>query len=150
MKWLIYYIITLGLNLIGVIVFHEHLNLVFNSVIPLFMIGLSIFQVGYFSRHPHKKDFNTNNDSDLTEGEWERMTSYMIASYLIFIPLMIPFVWFFSAGVKLISILVFLLAFTGGMLWYRLRHRKEYGARFAKENKELEEQRKREELGKWK
>ena len=150
MKWVIYYIVTLGLNLVGVIVFHENLNLVFNSVIPLFMIGLSIFQIAYFSKHPNKKDFNTHNDSDLTEGEWEKMTSYMIASYLIFIPWMLPFVWFFSAGVKLISILVFLLAFTGGMIWYRLRHRKEYEARFAKENKELEEQRKREELGQWK
>ena len=150
MKWVIYYIVALGLNLVGVMVFHDRLNLVFNSVIPLFMIGLSIFQVGYFSKHPHKKDFNTNNNSDLTEGEWERMTSYMISSYLIFIPLMIPFVWFFSAGVKLLSILVFLLAFTGGMIWYRLRHGKDYQARFAKENKELEEQQKREELGKWK
>ena len=150
MKWIIYYIVTLGLNLVGVMVFHDRLNLVFNSVIPLFMIGLSIFQVGYFSKHPHKKDFNTNNNSDLTEGEWERMTSYMISSYLIFIPLMLPFVWFFSAGVKLLSILVFLFAFTGGMIWYRLRHGKDYQARFAKENKELEEQQKREELGKWK
>ena len=150
MKWVIYYIVTLGLNLVGVMAFHDRLNLVFNSVIPLFMIGLSIFQVGYFSKHPHKKDFNTNNNSDLTEGEWARMTSYMISSYLIFIPLMLPFVWFFSAGVKLLSILVFLLAFTGGMIWYRLRHGKDYQARFAKENKELEEQQKREELGKWK
>ena len=150
MKWLIYYIVTLGLNLIGIIVFHENLNLVFNSVIPLFMIGLSVFQIGYFSKHPHKKDFNTNNNSDLTEGEWARMTSYMISSYLIFIPLMLPFVWFFSAGVKLLSILVFLLAFAGGMIWYRLRHGKEYHARFAKENRELEEQQKREELGQWK
>ena len=150
MKWVIYYIVTLGLNLVGVMVFHDRLNLVFNSVIPLFMIGLSIFQIGYFSKHPHKKDFNTNNNSDLTEGEWARMTSCMISSYLIFIPLMIPFVWFFSAGVKLLSILVFLLAFTGGMIWYRLRHGKDYQTRFAKENKELEEQQKREELGKWK
>ena len=150
MKWVIYYIVALGLNLVGVMVFHDRLNLVFNSVIPLFMIGLSIFQVGYFSRHPHKKDFNTNNNSDLTEREWARMTSYMISSYLIFIPLMLPFVWFFSTGVKLLSILVFLLAFTGGMIWYRLRHGKEYRARFDQENKELEEQRKREELGKWK
>lgn len=150
MKWVIYYIVTLGLNLVGVMAFHDRLNLVFNSVIPLFMIGLSVFQIGYFSKHPNKKDFNSNNDSDLTEGEWARMTSYMISSYLIFIPLMLPFVWFFSAGVKLLSILVFLLAFTGGMLWYRLRHGKEYHARFTKENKELEEQQKREELGRWK
>ena len=150
MKWVIYYIVTLGLNLVGVIVFHETLNFAFNSVIPLFMIGISIFQIGYFSRHPHKKDFNTNNNSDLTEKEWENMTSYMIASYLIFIPFMLPFVWFFSSWGKLLSILVFLLAFTGGMVYYRLRHGKEYRSRFDKEDKELEEQKKREELGKWK
>ena len=150
MKWVIYYIVTLGLNLVGILVFHENLNLVFNSVIPLFVIGLSIFQIGYFSKHPHKKDFNTNNNSDLTEEEWEKMTSYMISSYHLFIPLMLPFVWFFSSGVKLLSILVFLMAFVGGMLFYRLRHGKEYHARFDKESKELEEQKQREELGKWK
>ena len=150
MKWILYYIVTLGLNLVCAIAFHERLNLDFNSAVPIFLIGLSIFQAVYFFQNASKKDFNTNNNSDLTEEEWAQMTSYMIASYLIFIPLMLPFVWFFSSWGKLLSILVFLLAFTGGMIWYRLRHRKEYEARFAKEDKELEEQRKREELGKWK
>ena len=150
MKWVIYYVVTLGLNLFGALVFHERWNLEYHSLIPLFLIGLSLFQIAYFSRHPTKREFHSNNDSDLTDAEWEQMMQYSIRSYLVFIPFLIPFICFFSHWGKMLSIPVFFAAFVGGAVAYRIRHQKEYKARFAKEDKELEEQRKREELGKWK
>ena len=149
-KWVIYYVVTLGLNLFGALVFRERLNLEYHSLIPLFLIGLSIFQIAYFSRHPTKREYHSNNASDLTDAEWEQMMRYSVRSYLVFIPFLIPFVCFFSHWGKLLSIPVFFAAFVGGAVAYRIRHQKEYQARFAKEDRELEAQKKREELGKWK
>ncbi|MBQ8432434.1 MAG: hypothetical protein IJX28_06080 [Clostridia bacterium] len=150
MKWVVYYAVTLGLNVACMIAFHENLHLEFHSVIPIFLIGLSIFLSVYYRTNPSRKDFSTNNHTDLTEEEWGVMAAYSGASGVIVVPLLLPFVCFFSTWAKLLSILVFFGGFVGGAVFYRLRHRKEYEARFAKEANELEEQKKREELGKWK
>ena len=56
--------------------------------------------------------------------------------------------WTIAIPVTLIFVATWF--FAGGMIYYRLRHGKEYRARFDRETKELEEQRKKEELGKWK
>ena len=150
MKWLIYYGITVILNIVCAIVFHEHLNITAGSIVPLALIALSIFQAVYFHNYRSKKDFNTYNDSELTEEEWAQLSVYMSKSYLIGIPWFLPFVLFFSTGIKMLSLLVFFAAFTGGAIYYRIRHSKDLQSRFAKEADELEEQKKRESLGKWK
>ena len=120
------------------------------SVLPLFLLLLSVFQSVYFNNNRGKKDFSSNNTSELTEKEWERMSVYMSRSYLVAVPLFIQFIIFFDSPAKVLSVLVFFAAFCGGGIYFRVKHKDERVSRFDKETKELEEQRRNEELGKWK
>ena len=114
-------------------------------------MGLSIFQSFYFNNHRTKKDFNINNDSLLTEEEWGEMALCMRNTYLLCVPLFVPFIIFFPVLVKLIvSFVLFFVGFAGGSVYYRLHHSEQINNRLMKETEELEIQKKNEELGKWK
>ncbi|MBE6705913.1 MAG: hypothetical protein E7583_11670 [Ruminococcaceae bacterium] len=146
----LYYIILIILCTAFSIVFCDHINITMASLLPLFLMMLSVFQSVYFHNHREKKDFNINNDSPLTEKEWEKVAVYMRNSYMIVTPLFVPFVMFFTSWAKAISIILYLIGFVGGMLYYRLRYHKEIKRRVSDEMTELKEQKKKEELGKWK
>ncbi len=146
----LYYFILIFLYTGFTVVFHNYINISVVSIIPLILMILSIFQAAYFHNHRSKKDFNINNDTPLTEEEWEKVAVYMRNSYIIVIPLFVPFILFFSLWVKITSIMLYFIGFSGGMLCYRLRYHKEINRRMSDEMTELIEQEKREELGKWK
>lgn len=151
MGHIFYYAVTVLFNIIALIFFRAHINLTAASAVPLFLLGLTIFQSAYFYKNRSKHDFNTCNTTDLNDGEWENLSLYMSRSYRICIPLFLPMVFFFSTLVKtLLSVLVFMIAFTGGAVFFRLCHSKSFQARMKQESHELEEQKKKESLGKFK
>lgn len=151
MGYMVYYIVTLALNGLLLFFLRAYINITSTSLVPLFLIGLSVFQATYFYKNRSKQDFNAYNSSDLTDDEWEKLSLSMSGSYLILIPWFFPMVFFFSTLIKtLLSVLVFLIAFTGGAIFFRMCHKKSFQKRMKLESDELEEQKKRESLGKFK
>ena len=66
------------------------------------------------------------------------------------LPLFLPFLFFFSPGVKCLSVLIMVGAYVGIFVYLTREANKMINAENAKLQKELEEQKKREELGRWK
>ena len=114
MGFIIYYFTTMMLNMVCYFTFNEHLHISYESLLPLVLGGLSVFQSVYFHTHRMKKDFNINNDSELTEDEWAVLAVYIRNSYMLSIPLYIPFILFFSAWVKIFSVLIYLFSLGAG------------------------------------
>lgn len=150
MRWIIYYGITVALNVVFALFFREHLNITLISAVPIFLMALSIFQAIYFANNRGKGNFSTSYGSELTEEEWAQISSYMTSSFFACIPHFVPFVLFFSTFAKCLSVLIFLAAFVSASMRYRIRHGADMRARLEQEAKDLTEQKNREELGKWK
>ena len=100
MGYIIYYIVTLAFNGLLLFFFRAYINITATSLVPLFLIGLSVFQATNFYKNRGKQDFNAYNSSDLTDGEWEKLSLSMSGSYLILIPWFFPMVFFFSTLIK--------------------------------------------------
>lgn len=149
MKWYIYYISMMILNFSGLILFHESIHVAYLSLMPLCLLGNSIFQAYYYANHK-AQDFKTtySEKSNITDQEWEQLTRDMINSHLIAIPLYVPFLFFFSWG-KILSFILFVTAFLGGSIRFRIRHGKEMQERYQQEKRALDEQQKKEEMGRW-
>ena len=145
-----YYVILLAVNILAIVIFNGKINITAISIVPLVLMGLSIFQATYLHNHRSKKDFNTNNNSPLTEAEWEAMALCMRNAYLLSIPLYIPLIFFVLLWIKMLSLLLYLVGFSGGTIYYRIKHEDKLNARFAKEKEEFDVQKAKEELGKWK
>ena len=145
--YIVYYCVAIFASLVSVFVFNDKINVSHESVLPIILFVLSIFQAIYFHNHRTKKDFNINNDSELTESEWAALAQYIRNSYILSIPLYIPFILFFSIWIKLLTIIIFLFAFSGGAMFWRIRHSKQLTERLEAEDKELAEQIKKEEMG---
>jgi len=146
----IYYISVVSFELLFLFLLRNCVNIGYVSVLPLFLMALSAYQAYYFKRNRRKTDFNINNDADLTDEEWGKLSIYMSYFFSYSVPLHIPFVIFFNDYVKLLSLPIYLISFSGGALLFRIKHHKEYNTRRSSEARELEDQIRREELGKWK
>lgn len=146
-RMIIYYIVAILANVICVAVFSGKIGITEVSALPAFLLCLSAFQGYYFRNHRKKKDFNINNDSELNESEWGVLSVYMSRSYLISLPLYVPFIFFGGTLVKLCSAVVFFAAFAGGAAVYKFKYKNEIAARIESEEAELSEQEKKEELG---
>ena len=150
MKWNIYYTAMVILNFLSLILFRKSIHVEYLSLIPLCLLGNSVFQAYYYAnRQAQEPNTTYSAKSNLTDLEWEQVSRYTIRSHLISIPLYLPFVFFFSWG-KLLSFVLFVVSFLGGGIMFRIRHGKEWKERCALENDELSEQQKKEEMGHWK
>lgn len=146
----LYYFLLFAIYVIFTAVFRNYVFLSVTSAVPLILMLLSIIQAGYFHGHRSKIDFNINNDTPIKEVEWEKAAEYMRNSYLIVIPLFVPFILFFSTWVKMASLILYFIGFSGGMVYYRVRNNKAIKRIMNDEVNELKEQMKKEELGRWK
>lgn len=149
MGFVVYYFIATIASMISAFIFSDQINVTYESILPLVMIGFSVFQAVYFHNHREKKDFNINNDSPLTEDEWAVLSVYLRNSYIISIPLYIPFILYFSIWVKILSAFIYLIALGAGPFFWRIRNRDKLIQRLNDEDKELAEQLKKEESGKY-
>ena len=147
---IIYYYITIIANIVASIVFHKSINVTGLSVMPLFLIALMIFQALIFKNEKVENGFRTAYGSNLTADEENKLLSNGSSFLFATIPWMIPFVLFFPAIVKVLSILVYIIGLVGGLILYRIKNKGKIVNRINAEEKERQEQEKREQLGKWK
>ena len=147
---LIYYCITIVLNVIAIIAFHKNINITGLSIVPIFLIALMIFQALMFKHEKVENGFRTKYGSNLTADEENAMQSVGSKFLYATIPWMIPFIVFFSSPIKLISVLVYIIGFIGGSVLYVLKNKNKITDRMSAEEKERQEQEKKEQLGKWK
>lgn len=150
MKLVIYYGAVILANIVSAIVFHEHLNITLWSAFPAALMLVMIFQVSYFKHDTSEKGFSTAYGSGYTHEEEKNVTRYITNALLYFMPLLVPFILFFTSYAKLISILLYATALIVGSLVYRIKHKDDLNERVNQEKKALEEQKRKEELGDWK
>ena len=152
MKWFLYYTAALVVNVGMTVLFKNRINIGSSSAAPLFLLILSLFMSVYFYTNRSKSDFSTNgNNIEFTEKEWNAVAIYISRSFALSIPLYITLFLFISPIIKaVLSSLVFLLSLVGSIFFYRIENRQALNSRFENEKKELEEQKKLEESGKWK
>ena len=145
----IYYCITIIANIVAVIVFYKNINVTGLSVMPLFLIALMIFQAILFKNEKVENGFRTAYGSNLTADEENKMLDSGSTFLFATIPWMIPFILFFPAIVKVLSILVYIIGLVGGLILYRIKNKGKIVNRINAEEKERQEQEKREQFGKW-
>ena len=109
-----------------------------------------IFQALFFKNEKIENGFRTAYGSNLTADEENKMLSNGSSFLFATIPWMIPFVLFFPAIVKVLSILVYIIGLVGGLILYRVKNKGKTVNRIDAEEKERQEQEKKEQLGKWK
>ena len=146
----IYYCITILANIAAIPIFYKYINISALSIVPLFLIALMIFQALLFKNEKVENGFRTVYGSNLTADEENKMLDSGSTFLFATIPWMIPFILFFPAIVKVLSILVYIIGLVGGLILYRIKNKGKIVNRINAEEKERQEQEKREQLGKWK
>ncbi len=146
----IYYCITVLANIAAIPIFFEYINISALSIVPLFLIALMIFQALHFKNEKVENGFRTAYGSNLTADEENKILDSGSTFLFATIPWMIPFILFFPAIVKVLSILVYIIGLVGGLILYRIKNKGKIVNRINAEEKERQEQEKREHLGKWK
>ena len=147
---IIYYCITIIANIVAAIVFYKNINVTVLSVMPLLLIALMIFQALLFKNEKLENGFKTAYGSNLTADEENKMLDSGSSFLLATIPWMIPFILFFPSIVKVISILVYIVGFVGGLILYKIKNKGRIINRMDAEEKERREQENEEQLGRWK
>ena len=146
---IIYYSAAILLNIMSIFILHHRIQITATSMIPALLSFLSFFLAFYYA-HNRENDTTYSTNTHISEAEWRDFTSYISHSHLMAIPLYLPFIWFFSSWIKLLSILLFLLTFIGSSAVFRIKHGKALQSRNEKEKNELQKQKRKEELGQWK
>ncbi|MBE6547681.1 MAG: hypothetical protein E7667_02220 [Ruminococcaceae bacterium] len=151
MYWIIYYVVAIAVNAVCVIAFREHININLESVIPVAMIILSIFEIRFFSNGENfQKNTMYTSQNSLNDNEKEKMYLCMKRAFLVAIPLFVPFFFFFSKWIKILSVFIMFFTLIGGGLYFRIKHGSKVEHRWQDESNELKEQQKKEEMGKFK
>ena len=146
----IYYCITILANIAAIPIFYKYINISALSIVPLFLIALMIFQEILFKYEKVENGFRTAYGSNLTADEENKMLDSGSTFLFATIPWMIPFILFFPAIVKVLSVLVYIIGLVGGLILYRIKNKGKIVNRIDAEEKERQEQEKKEQLGKWK
>ena len=146
----IYYCISILANVAAIPIFYKYINISALSIVPLFLIALMIFQAILFKNEKVENGFRTAYGSNLTADEENKMLDSGSTFLFATIPWMIPFILFFPAIVKVLSVLVYIVGLVGGLILYRIKNKGKIVNRIDAEEKERQEQEKREQLGKWK
>ena len=149
----LYCIVALLANVLAIVFLRDYLNFTVTSTVPAVTMVLSVFEAVYVHHHRALDEKNTaySTQNTLNTEEWARMMPYMRNAFVVTLPLYISLICFFSSWVKTIgSLVLFVLGFLGGALAFKIKHKSELSARIDKDERELEEQKRREELGQWK
>lgn len=148
---LIYYIIAVLTNVIAIAVFHKSIQIDALSVLPIVFIALMLFQSALFKKEKTENGFRTAYGSPFTAEEENGMSDFAATAMRVAIPLMIPFIFFFSPAVKVLSaFIIYAVAFVVGLFSYRIKNKDALKERFDQEETERREQEKKESMGEWK
>ena len=150
MFWIIYICIALVLNGLCIFVFNEYLHVSALSLLPLVLMAIMLFQAIYYKKGTPESEVSTAYGSGFNNKEQSALLKYASKTLLGGFPLLIPFVFFFTDAVKILSVIVYILSFASGIIYYRIKYKAEFGARNLEEKRQLQEQIKKEAQGKWK
>ena len=139
----IYYCISILANVAAIPIFYKYINISALSIVPLLLIALMIFQALLFKNEKVENGFRTAYSSNLTADEENKLLSSGSSFLFATIPWMIPFVLFFPAIVKVLSILVYIIGLVGGLILYRIKNKGKIVNRINAEEKERQEQEKK-------
>jgi len=146
----VYYCIAISANILAAIIFNKNINITKLSIIPIILIVLMIFQTMFLKNEKTEEDSWTAYGSNLTADEENQMRSIISDLLSVTIPCIIPFIIFFSSSIKALSIIVYIFGLVGGVVLYRLKNKNKIIDRMKSEEKELQNQEKKEQLGIWK
>lgn len=151
-KLSVYYLIHIIINILMLIFFSEFVNIHLLSVLPIFLFCLMIFQITLFKRDNQRTtigdtSYSVGNTVRLTDEELDYQNSYLRLSFLLCLPFEIPLIFFLSSYLKLLSVIPYIIAYIIGGIVFKVKFKKKIQSRIEAEKKELEEQKKREELG---
>ena len=150
MKWLIYHVVCVGIGILCCVFMPQYINITATSIVPVAMILLTILQVCLFKDGEQTEGFSTAYGSDINAAEHNTWTYYIRFSLMLSLPWQLAFVIFFPNAVKFLSCLCYVAFFVAGGMFFRVKHGKQIKHRHQSQRDELEEQRKKEEMGKWK
>ena len=150
MKRLIYHAISLAVVAGCAILMPQYIHITTISLVPVAMILLTVLQVLLFKDGQQEEGFSTTYGADTNAQEHNTWTQYMRSSLMLSLPWQCIFVLFFPDAVKFLSCLWYVIFFVGGSVAFRIKYGKKIGDRHRAQRDELEEQRKKEEMGKWK
>ena len=142
-KWIAYYASIIVIIALVALAFPNAVRLNYHSLEPvLFMV----IWVAIPFVHQYKSNFISVLDGK--ETEW--LSMYELKLIFAVLPLFLPFVFFFSNGIKACSALIIPIAYFSFIAYFVNVSKKAEKEDRARIEKELEEQKKREELGRWK
>lgn len=143
-KLSVYYAAHAVLNFGLLFAFWDKIRLHPISLLPLALIAVAVVQLMTF-----RVEGKAYSESAirLTAEEENAMLGYLKIAFLLMLPFQLPFVFFFASYWKLFCLIPYCFAYVlGGIVW-RMKAGSSIRSRLNLEKKELEEQRRREELG---
>ena len=151
-KLSIYYLIHIAMNVILVIAFRDSISLHFLSALPLLLFALMIFQTTLFKTDRKSENigdtaYSVGDTVRLTDEEQNNQFSYLKHSFLLCLPFEIPLIFFLPSYWKLLGLVPYIFAYIIGGVVFKVKMGKQIKIRVEAEKRNLEEQRKREELG---
>ena len=142
-KWIAYYASVVIIIALVALFFPSALRLNYHSLEPvLYMVVWIAIRIIY--------QYKWNFISVLEGNETEWFSAYELKLVFAVLPIFLPFVFFFSNGIKACSGLIIPIAYFGFIAYLVNRSNKAEKEHRDIIEKELEEQKKREELGRWK
>ncbi|MBE6641794.1 MAG: hypothetical protein E7619_09430 [Ruminococcaceae bacterium] len=147
---LIYCCIAYLLNLVCIVIFKSELRFTSLSLMPALLTAIMLFQAFYFKSEKTDANFQTAHGSVFTAEEQNEIQSYISKALFITAPLILPFAFFFSSPIKLLSILVYIIGYVSAPIIYRAKNKEKINSRLKLEEKQRKEQELNEEMGRLK
>lgn len=139
------YVISIALTTIFGFVFSSKIVLDYSSITPMFVSVIMIIQAFVIKYSTSSTNFSNGN---LSNEEVSTLVKTISIATIYLIPLNFPLVIFFGVQAKIIvSLLVLFSSYAIGLVAFRLKHSTKIKERLAKENTDLQEQLKKEEMG---
>ena len=146
----IYYGCHIVINVVFGVAFSSHIQFHILSIVPIILIALMLFQTTLFkadTKAVGDTAYSVGNTVRLTDEEQTLQYSYLKHSFLLCIPFELPLIFFLPSYWKLLGLVPYIFAYIIGGVVFKVKMGKQIKIRVEAEKRNLEEQRKREELG---
>lgn len=146
MKKVIYMIICVILNVVAIVIFREHIRITeLSSMSAVFMLVLAFLSWSFTLTVKGDMPLNVGGSTELNDDEISRLARMLCNVCFGMIPLLIPFIFFFSDTIKtVVPVALLCSAVIVGALAFRILYGKSIKARLEAEENEKNEQQKRE------
>ena len=148
----VYFIVSALINVVLILALFGSVNITFISVVPVATIIVEILMAFVFKSAVSDNSMNNiaynTSQPVLTEKEIMDRSKHISEALFMAVPLQIPFVFFFANGIKYLSIIIFVVSLMVGGIVFKIKVGHSIKTRQSIISSELEEQKKKEEMGK--